>query len=73
MLKWAICRFEFIDLLLVRACDRVAACHCIEGKHSMPDDILALHTDAGLVSHRLSRMLLQRDLQGAEHGHIEGW
>ena len=23
--------FEFIDLLLVRACDRVAACHCIEG------------------------------------------
>lgn len=23
--------FEFIDLLLVRACDRVAACHCQEG------------------------------------------
>ncbi|KAL2050497.1 hypothetical protein ABVK25_009166 [Lepraria finkii] len=23
--------FEFIDLLLVRACDRVAACHCTEG------------------------------------------
>ncbi|MCJ1459470.1 hypothetical protein MMC28_009849 [Mycoblastus sanguinarius] len=23
--------FEFIDLLLVRACDRVAACHCAEG------------------------------------------
>ena len=23
--------FEFIDLLLVRACDRLAACHCTEG------------------------------------------
>lgn len=23
--------FEFIDLLLVRACDRVAACHCTDG------------------------------------------
>lgn len=23
--------FEFIDLLLVRACDRVAACHCEQG------------------------------------------
>ncbi len=23
--------FEFIDLLLIRACDRVAACHCLEG------------------------------------------
>lgn len=23
--------FEFIDILLVRACDRVAACHCQEG------------------------------------------
>ena len=23
--------FEFIDLLLIRACDRVAKCHCLEG------------------------------------------
>lgn len=23
--------FEFIDLLLSRACERVAACHCLDG------------------------------------------
>ena len=33
--------FEFIDLLLVRACDRVAACHCTDGESIIP--VLAFH------------------------------